>query len=157
MSSDILLANVAREDIEPDAHLMKEAEHIRDITGNTGPDTPTEADNGKEIFLEVSTDKGSGPQTYREGDIMKLKMRVSKACTVGSFTAMQQGNLLGLRNNDFEIRAGSVNQWVEIPERFQCAAPFGLETLFCLCDDRHLLDLSENCGIPTGTLSLWMI
>lgn len=129
-SSDILLANIAREDIEPDVHLLKEAEHIRDITSGSESDTPAEAHNAKEIFLEVGTDKGFGPQTYREGDIMKLKIRVNKACTVRLIYRDAAGNLIRLRNNDFEIRTGSVNQWVEIPERFQCAAPFGLETLF---------------------------
>lgn len=122
--SDILLANITHGQIEPDVQLLKEAEHIRDITGGPG------GNEAEEISLEVNTNKGFGPQTYREGDMMKLKIRVSKACTVRLLYRDAAGNLLRLRNNDFEIPAGSVNQWIEIPERFQCAPPFGLETLF---------------------------
>ncbi|WP_291039183.1 hypothetical protein [Dyadobacter sp. 50-39] len=121
--AEILLLNIPNAEIEPAEHLVQEAQRIREITGRK--ETPEPA----ELLLEVSTDKGYGPQSYREGDIMRLKVRANKPCTVRMIYQDAAKNIVRLRNDDFRIAADAVDKWIEIPEKFECAPPFGFEML----------------------------
>lgn len=127
--AEILLLNIPNAEIEPAEHLLQEAQRLRDITGKktTHEDVPTP--EAAELVLEVSTDKGYGPQSYREGNIMRLKVRANKPCTVRMIYRDAAKNIVRLRNDDFRIAADAVDKWIEIPEKFECAAPFGFEML----------------------------
>lgn len=126
LSAEILLTNLPNAGIEPAGNLVEEASHVQAIAGNG----PQAAAKDNELLLEVSTDKGYGPQSYREGDIMTLKVRANKPCTVRMIYQDAAKNIVQLRNNDFTITADAVGKWIYMPEQFECAAPFGFEILF---------------------------
>ncbi|WP_353720046.1 hypothetical protein [Dyadobacter sp. 676] len=123
--AEILLSNIPNAEIEPDTQLMQEASHAQAITA-TDDDRPG---NGEELVLEVITNKGYGPQSYREGDRMTLKVRANKPCTVRMIYQDASRNLIRLRNDDFAIVPDAVGKWIGLPEQFECAAPFGFELL----------------------------
>ncbi len=127
MASEILLTNLLNAGIEPAGQLVEDASRVQEILATDKKDEPVAKDH--ELLLEVSTDKGYGPQSYREGDIMTLKVRANKACTVRMIYQDAAKNIVRLRNNDFAIAPDAVGKWVYLPEQFECAAPFGFEML----------------------------
>ncbi|MBO9617190.1 MAG: hypothetical protein J7619_31175 [Dyadobacter sp.] len=138
--AEILLLNIPNAEIEPAEHLVREAQRIREIT-----DSKTAGGDIKatELLLEVSTDKGYGPQSYREGDIMRLKVRANKPCTVRMIYRDAAKNIVRLRNDDFRIAADAVDKWIEIPEKFECAAPFGFEMLLAYATEGNFKPIEK--------------
>lgn len=128
LSSEILLTNIPNAKIEPPGHLLQDATQVQTIAAAGNDDQSAAKDD--ELLLEVSTDKGYGPQSYREGDIMTLKVRANKPCTVRMIFQDAAKNIVRLRNSDFMITADAVGKWIYMPEQFECAAPFGFEILF---------------------------
>jgi hypothetical protein len=128
LSSEILLANIPNAGIEPAGKLIEDASLVQAIVDAGKANEPVARDD--ELLLEVSTDKGYGPQSYREGDIMTLKVRANKPCTVRMIYQDASKNIVQLRNNDFTITSDAVGKWIYMPEQFECAAPFGFEMLF---------------------------
>lgn len=128
LSSEILLTNIPNAGIEPAEKLIEDASRVQAIAAAGKDDEPVRGPD--ELLLEVSTDKGYGPQSYREGDIMTLKVRANKPCTVRMIYQDASKNLVQLRNKDFTIAADAVGKWIYMPEQFECAAPFGFEMLF---------------------------
>lgn len=138
--AEILLLNIPNAEIEPAEHLVQEAQRVREITGkNSTPET-----KAVELLLEVSTDKGYGPQSYREGDIMRLKVRANKPCMVRMIYRDAAKNIVRLRNNDFRIAADAVDKWIEIPEKFECAAPFGFEMLLAYATEGNFKPIEKT-------------
>jgi hypothetical protein len=125
--AEILLSNLPNVEIEPVEYLVDEALRMQAILDRGGDGQPV-AHVG-DLQLEINTDKGYGPQLYREGDIMTLKIRANKPCTVRMLYQDAAKNILRLRNDDFTITADAVGKWIDIPEKFECAAPFGFEML----------------------------
>ncbi len=128
LSSEILLANIPNAGIEPAGQLIEDASRVQAIVAAGKEDEPVARDD--DLLLEVSTDKGYGPQSYREGDIMTLKVRANKPCTVRMIYQDASKNIVQLRNKDFTITTDAVGKWIYMPEQFECAAPFGFEMLF---------------------------
>jgi hypothetical protein len=128
LSSEILLANIPNAGIEPAGKLVGDASRVQAIVAAGKDDEPVASDD--ELLLEVSTDKGYGPQSYREGDTMTLKVRANKPCTVRMIYQDASKNIVQLRNKDFTIATDAVGKWIYMPEQFECAAPFGFEMLF---------------------------
>lgn len=137
--AEILLLNIPNAEIEPAEHLVREAQRVREITGKN-----TTKEGQTELLLEVSTDKGYGPQSYREGDIMRLKVRANRPCTVRMIYQDAAKNIVRLRNDDFLIAADAVDKWIEIPEKFECAAPFGFEMLLAYATEGNFKPIEKT-------------
>lgn len=140
--AEILLLNIPNAEIEPAEHLVQEALRVREITDKKT--TREEVVEAAELLLEVSTDKGYGPQSYREGDIMRLKVRANKPCTVRMIYQDAAKNIVRLRNDDFRIAAEAVDKWIEIPEKFECAAPFGFEMLLAYATEGNFKPIEKT-------------
>lgn len=142
--ADILLLNIPNAEIEPAEHLLQEAQRMREITEKKTTSTDVQTADATELVLEVSTDKGYGPQSYREGDIMRLKVRANKPCTVRMIYRDAAKNIVRLRNDDFRIAADAVDKWIEIPEKFECAAPFGFEMLLAYATENNFKPIEKT-------------
>jgi len=140
--AEILLLNIPNAEIEPAEHLVREAQHLCEITGKKT--AHEEMPTASALMLEVSTDKGYGPQSYREGDIMRLKVRANKPCTVRMIYQDAAKNLVRLRNDDFRITADGVDKWIDIPEQFECAAPFGFEMLLAYATEGNFKPIEKT-------------
>lgn len=141
-SSEILLANVPNVEIEPAVKLVEDASRVQAIVQTGKADEPVARED--ELLLEVSTDKGYGPQSYREGDIMTLKVRANKPCTVRMIYQDASKNLVQLRNKDFTIMADAVGKWIYMPEQFECAPPFGFEMLFAYATEGQFKPIEKT-------------
>lgn len=147
LSSEILLTNLPDAKIEPARHLVEEATLLQSVVPAVSGDRPAPKDD--ELALEVSTDKGYGPQSYREGDIMTLKVRANKPCTVRMIYQDAAKNIIQLRNSDFMITPDAVGKWIYMPEQFECAAPFGFEILFAYATEGKFRPI-ENTRSQNG-------
>ncbi|GAB3169305.1 hypothetical protein GCM10027291_19560 [Telluribacter humicola] len=128
IESEVLLINLPNAAIEPPIALVEEATRIHveiDDKPEVGP-VPVKAGD---LRLELSTNKGMGPQSYTEDDTMRVSVRVNTPCTVRLIYRDAANNLVLLRNQDFRIAESEVDRWVKIPTDFVCAAPFGVELL----------------------------
>ncbi|MCF0069401.1 DUF4384 domain-containing protein [Dyadobacter sp. CY261] len=142
--AEILLLNIPNTEIEPAEHLVQEAQHIREITKKKIVAVDEPVSKPEKLLLELSTDKGYGPQSYREGDIMTLKVRANKPCTVRMIYQDAAKNILRLRNDDFTISTETVDKWIEIPEKFECAGPFGFELLLAYATERKFKPIEKT-------------
>ncbi|MGV3599696.1 MAG: hypothetical protein ACO1N1_00770 [Dyadobacter fermentans] len=124
IEAQILLSNISDTDIAPAESLIREALRVQAITAADQKKGRPDA-----LLLEVVTNKGFGPQSYREGDTMTVKVRANRPCIVRMIYQDAAKNLVRLRNDDFAIAPEAVGKWVSIPEHFECAAPFGFEML----------------------------
>lgn len=152
LSSEILLSNVPNAGIEPDEKLIEDASRVQAIL--TSADKVQPAAKEDELLLEVSTDKGYGPQSYREGDIMTLKVRANKPCTVRMIYQDASKNIVQLRNEDFTITSEAVGKWIYMPEQFECAAPFGFEMLFAYATEGKFKPIEKTRSLNGFTFIL---
>ncbi|WP_342084922.1 hypothetical protein [Dyadobacter sp. OTU695] len=141
-SSEILLANVPNVEIEPAVKQVEDASRVQAIVQTGKADEPVARED--ELLLEVSTDKGYGPQSYREGDVMTLKVRANKPCTVRMIYQDASKNLVQLRNKDFTITTDAVGKWIYMPEQFECAPPFGFEMLFAYATEGQFKPIGKT-------------
>ena len=144
IAAEILLLNMPNAEIEPAEHLLHEAQRLREITEKKTTREDVQTPDATELVLEVSTDKGYGPQSYREGDIMRLKVRANKPCTVRMIYRDAAKNIVRLRNDDFRIAADALDKWIEIPEKFECAAPFGFEMLLAYATEGNFKPIEKT-------------
>jgi hypothetical protein len=83
---------------------------------------------GGELKVEVLTNKGTDGQIYAEGETMKLFVRANRECYIRFIYHLADGNKVLLLDN-YYINRDKVNQVYELPYTFECAEPFGVETL----------------------------
>lgn len=78
--------------------------------------------------LEVWTSKGNESPIFLENDTLSFYVRMSHPAYVRIINHFADGSRVLLVDNMY-IGADKVNKVVEIPQRFQCAPPFGAEVL----------------------------
>jgi hypothetical protein len=83
---------------------------------------------GGELQVEVLTNKGKDGQIFSEGEMMKLFVRANRECYVRFIYHLADGSKVLLLDN-YYINRDKVNQVYELPYTFECAEPFGVETL----------------------------
>jgi hypothetical protein len=83
---------------------------------------------GGELKVDILTNKGKEGQIYSEGETMKLFVRANRECYVRFIYHLADGNKVLLLDN-YYINRDKVNQVYELPYTFECAGPFGVETL----------------------------
>lgn len=83
---------------------------------------------GGELKVEVMTNKGTDGQIYSEGETMKLFIRANRECYVRFIYHLADGSKVLLLDN-YYVNRDKVNLIYELPYTFECAEPFGVETL----------------------------
>ena len=83
---------------------------------------------GGELQVEILTNKGQDAQLFTEGESMKLFVRANRECYLRFVYHLADGAKVLLLDN-YYINSDKVNQVYELPYDFECAEPFGVETL----------------------------
>ncbi|MGM9507569.1 DUF4384 domain-containing protein [Larkinella sp. GY13] len=96
------------------------------------------------LTVEIRTDRGRTGVEYWPGNQITIEARVNRPCHLRLVYVLADGTKT-LLENDFEIRADQVNQYVRIaPDAsFVCAEPFGTEYLLAYASQ------TAFCPIPT--------
>ncbi len=81
-----------------------------------------------DLLAEVWTNKGDENLLFEEGEKMKLFVRVNIPAYLRVIYYMADGSKVLLLDN-YYIDQTKVNKVIEIPDEFECAAPFGYETM----------------------------
>lgn len=81
-----------------------------------------------DLNLEVFTNKGDENLLYTEGEKLKIYLRANKPCYVRLIYYIASGERVLLLDS-YYIPENMVNKMVEVPYEFECAEPFGVETL----------------------------
>ena len=84
--------------------------------------------SGGELLVEAWTNHGDENLIYSEGETMKVYVKVNKPCYIRFIYHAADGSKVLLLDN-YYIDASNVNKVYQIPEEFECTAPFGVETL----------------------------
>lgn len=80
------------------------------------------------LSLEVWTNRGTDDIVFTKGDTMQLYVRVNMPCHLRFLYHLADGRRTILLN-DYYIDESKVNQIYQIPEEFECDAPYGAEIL----------------------------
>jgi hypothetical protein len=81
--------------------------------------------------LELWTNRGDRDLLFSAGETMKVYVRVNRAAHVRLLYNLADGDRVLLYDSHF-IDPSKANKVVEIPAEFECAAPFGVESLFAV-------------------------
>ncbi|MFY0627783.1 MAG: hypothetical protein JXR07_15905 [Reichenbachiella sp.] len=83
---------------------------------------------GGNMNVEIWTNKGKDNLIYTEGEELKLFIRANKECYIRVVYYFADGSKYLMIDN-YYINRDIVNKTYEYPETFECAGPFGVETL----------------------------
>jgi hypothetical protein len=83
---------------------------------------------GGGLTVEAWTNKETQGNLYTLGERMKLTVRVNMPCYIRLVYHLADGNR-ALLYNEYFMDASKVNVAYEIPQEFECSAPFGCEVL----------------------------
>jgi hypothetical protein len=83
---------------------------------------------GGDLQVDILTNKGQEEQLFTEGESMKLFVRANRECYLRFVYHLADGSKVLLLDN-YYINQDKVNQVYELPYDFECAEPFGVETL----------------------------
>ncbi len=81
-----------------------------------------------DMLLELWTNKGDENLLFQEGERLKLFVRVNTPSYLRVIYYLADGSKVLLLDN-YYIDQSKINKVVEIPDEFECAEPFGYETL----------------------------
>jgi len=88
----------------------------------------TDEVTGGGLIADIWTNKGDENLIYSEGDKMKLFVRVNRECYIRVIYHLADGSRALLVDN-YYVSSDKVNMVYELPYEFECAEPFGVETL----------------------------
>ena len=83
---------------------------------------------GGALQLELFTNKGKDNLIFTEGEMLKLFVKANRECHLRFIYHLADGSKVMLLDN-YYIDRDHVNQVYELPYSFECADPFGVETL----------------------------
>ena len=83
---------------------------------------------GGGLTVEAWTNKETLGNLFTEGEKMKVTVRVNMPCYIRFIYHMADGKRV-LLYNEYYLDASKVNIAYEIPQEFECSAPFGSEVL----------------------------
>lgn len=83
---------------------------------------------GGDLQVEVVTNKGKDAQIFSEGEAMRLFVRANRECYLRFIYHLADGSKVLLLDN-YYVNRDKVNLLYELPYTFECAEPFGVETL----------------------------
>ena len=83
---------------------------------------------GGGLNIDIWTNKGQDNLMFVKDEHMKLYIRANRECYVRFIYHMADGSKVMLLDN-YYIGSGNINKVIEMPYEFECAEPFGVETL----------------------------
>ncbi|MEE9389783.1 MAG: DUF4384 domain-containing protein, partial [Candidatus Aminicenantaceae bacterium] len=86
---------------------------------------------GGQLQVEVWTDKGNENLLFTEGETTKVYVRVNREAHIRLLYILADRRYT-LLYDDYYIDQSKVNRVVEVPEKYECAPPFGAEMMICL-------------------------
>ncbi len=118
------------------------------VLTNVIKETPDNYDI-KKLQFEVRTNKGSAPQSFREGEELSLYVIANRPCRVRIIYKDAVDSLFFMNNSDFQITASQTNIPQPLKERFLCSAPFGVEAIigFATTGSFEQLNTREKGGL----------
>jgi hypothetical protein len=81
-----------------------------------------------DLNVEIWTNKGDENLVYTEGERLKFFVRVNKECYIRMIYYLADNQSVLLMDN-YYVAAHMANKVIELPDEFECAEPFGVETL----------------------------
>ena len=96
-----------------------------------------------DLNVEIWTNKGVENLIYTEFEKLKIYIRANKECYIRLVYYLANGQSVLLYDN-YYIAAHMCNQVVQIPDEFECAAPFGAEILQINAQTQRFDPLSTN-------------
>ncbi|OJJ23530.1 hypothetical protein BKI52_03975 [marine bacterium AO1-C] len=118
------------------AHYQKALAQIKIFNQNQSPTRGG-------LDLDVWTNKGKQNPIFVKGEEVKFYVKANKPCYLRFVYHLADGTTVLLLDN-YYIGANKVNQVYEIPEVFECAAPFGLEILHLNAQSRQFANVSTQ-------------
>lgn len=110
--------------IAPPKALLEDASEVNRVMENSQA-----VPNASGLKFDIITNRGINSLVYEESDTMRLAVRVNKPCIVRLIYRQADNKLILLRNHDFKVNDWETNKWIDIPQDFVCAAPYGAEFL----------------------------
>jgi hypothetical protein len=83
---------------------------------------------GGDLNLEFWTNKGDNNLVFTEGEKMKIFVRSNKECYLRIIYHLADGSAVLLLDN-YYVSSDKVNMIYELPYKFECSSPFGVEIL----------------------------
>ena len=96
-------------------------------SGTSQIETKTITSGG--LAVTIDTDRGPGPITLTEGEIVTLYVSVNQEAYLQLIYVLQDGRKILLMDNNYHIDTSKAGTVVEIGQ-FECAPPFGIEELY---------------------------
>lgn len=81
-----------------------------------------------DLNVEIWTNKGDENLVYTEGEKLKFYVRSNKECYIRLIYHLADNQSVLLMDN-YYVAAHMANKVIELPDEFECAEPFGVETL----------------------------
>jgi hypothetical protein len=81
-----------------------------------------------DLNVEIWTNKGDENLVYTEGEKLKFFVRANKECYIRMIYHLADNQSVLLMDN-YYVAAHMANKVIELPDEFECAEPFGVETL----------------------------
>ena len=108
------------------------------------------------LELDVWTNKGKQNPIFIKGEEVKFYVKANKPCYLRFIYHLADGTTVLLLDN-YYIGVNKINKVYEIPQVFECAAPFGLEILHLNAQARQFRGISiqktEGYKVITGNIA----
>jgi len=93
------------------------------------------------LRVDFTTNKGIENIIFKENDIMRLFVKAGKECYLRFIYYLSDGTPTLLLDN-YKVDANKVDKVFELPYKFQCSAPFGIENLQLIASTQEFTALS---------------
>jgi len=80
------------------------------------------------LYVDVTTNRGNDNPIYTNGDTLAISVKANRECYIRVIYHFADGNKVLFFDN-YYISPDMVNRYIEIPFKFECIEPFGIETL----------------------------
>jgi hypothetical protein len=90
--------------------------------------TPEPEPSKGDFALELMTSKGFGHQIFNEGERMQIAVKTDRPCFLRLVYHAADGQKVLLLENE-PMKTSDQGNYITVPQEFECAAPFGVETL----------------------------
>jgi len=99
------------------------------------------------LSINCKTDKGDKNLIYKEGETMRLYVKVNRPCHLRVFYRLADGQII-LFENDRQISNSEVERFIEIGDGFEASPPFGDEQLYAFVQNSPFkaLQTKEDTG-----------
>lgn len=86
------------------------------------------------LKVQIKTQKGDRDLTFKASEEVRLYFKVNRPCKLRTIYRLADSTLI-LLDNDRLVNKPETNQWVELGDGFEVAAPFGVEELYLFAQE----------------------